>query len=84
MGLGYPVNLNMGEPAPAQIISLIGNQVTAGQKLVTIASYLTKMARQGKAAAIGKKGMVYTDRWLQPSRTVGWQISQMYRRQKSA
>ena len=74
----------MGEPAPAQIISLIGNQVTAGQKLVTIANYLTKMARQGKAAPIGKKGMVYTDRWLQPSRTVGWQISQMYRRQKSA
>ena len=66
----------MGEPAPAQIISLIGNQVTAGQKLVTIANYLTKMTRQSKAAAIGKRGKVYTDRWLQPSRTVGWQISQ--------
>jgi hypothetical protein len=35
------------------------------------------MARQSKAAAIGKKGKVYTDRWLQPSRTVGWQISQI-------
>jgi hypothetical protein len=77
LDLGHPVNLNMGEPAPAQIISLIGNQVTAGQKLVTIANYLTKMARQSKAAAIGKRGKVYTDRWLQPSRTVGWQISQI-------